>query len=104
MRRCFAIDIKMMPIESIGGLILILLNSLLLPLGIWILFKVNYLANKWHEKSKKRVVVDYIYVLRFFTKTYTDENWNKFIFKISGIICILIGSISVVYLIMYFIT
>ncbi len=94
----------MMPTESIGDLILILLNSLLLPLGIWILFKVNYLANKWYEKSKKIVVADYIYVVRFFTKTYTGENWNKFIFKISGIICILIGIISVVYLIMCFIT
>lgn len=94
----------MMPIESISGLILILLNSLLLPLGIWILFKVNYLANKWHEKSKKRTVDDYIHVLGFFIKKYTDENWNKFIFKISGIICILIGSICVIYLIMCFIT
>ncbi|MTI70157.1 MAG: hypothetical protein FH751_07900 [Firmicutes bacterium] len=92
-------NIEVMAIESIGDMILIFLSVLLLPLGILIFVNIDYIANKWHERSKERSSFEYIYLFGFSIKSYTSVKWNKFVFRLIGSVGILIGSVSVIYLV-----
>ncbi|MTI68431.1 MAG: hypothetical protein FH753_17765 [Firmicutes bacterium] len=92
-------NIEVMAIESIGDMILIFLSILLLPLGILIFVNIDYIANKWHERSKERSSFEYIYFFGFSIKAYTSVKWNKFVFRLIGSVGILIGSISLIYLV-----
>lgn len=89
---------EIVPIDSVDKLILIILNILLLPLGIWILISIEYVANKCYERSKERAISEYINFYGFSIKGYTSVRWNKFVFRGIGILGILIGSLCTVYL------
>lgn len=92
-------NVEITPMKSTSNIILILLNITFLPLGILLLLNLDKAAKQWHEKSKERSRTQFIFIFGHAFKGYTSVKWNRFIFILIGITGILIGSISMVYLV-----
>ncbi|MCM1991552.1 hypothetical protein [Oceanirhabdus seepicola] len=73
--------------------------ALFVPLGIYILCNLEFIAEYWYKKSLKHQEK---YPSLFFYVKPTSVKWNKFIFRLIGITLIFMGAIVILFAVLYF--